>query len=191
MVKIRLARHGKKHHAYYHIVVADSRSPRDGRYIEVLGKYDPNSNPATILLDNEKALAWLNKGAQPTDTTRAILSYKGVMFEKHLKRGIAKGLLTEETAAEKLQLWLEGKNNKIEEKRKRLLTTKEKEAEARLAEEKVKKEAIAEKVRIKNTPPPMEEKVAEVEENLPEATLVNPTPAAENTEGAVDAPAAE
>src|SRR6185436_17741795 len=106
-VKIRLSRHGKKHNAYYHIVVADSRAPRDGKFIEVLGKYNPNSNPATIELNNEKALAWLNKGAQPTDTLRAILSYKRVMYQKHLARGIAKGLLTKEAADAKYQQWLE------------------------------------------------------------------------------------
>jgi len=128
-VKIRLARHGKKHHAYYHIVVADSRSPRDGRLIEVLGKYDPNSNPATIELNNEKALSWLNKGAQPTDTTRAILSYKGVLFQKHLARGVAKGILTQELADAKYQQWIEEKNNKIEEKRKRVSSSKNKDME--------------------------------------------------------------
>src|SRR5438477_6423391 len=134
-VKIRLARHGKKHNAYYHIVVADSRSPRDGRLIEVLGKYNPNTNPATIELNNEKTLAWLNKGAQPTDTTRAILSYKGVLFQKHLSRGVSKEILTQEAADAKLQQWIEAKNSKIEEKRKSLLTSRQKEAEARIAEE--------------------------------------------------------
>ena len=156
-VKIRLARHGKKHQAYYHIVVADGRAPRDGKFIEVIGKYDPNSNPATIELNNEKALSWLHKGAQPTDTTRAILSYKGVLFQKHLARGIAKGLLTQEVADAKLQQWIEGKNNKIEEKRKRIQSGFSKEMETRLAEEAKKKEAIAERVRIKNTPPPAPE----------------------------------
>src|SRR5437868_1204086 len=133
-VKIRLARHGKKHNAYYHIVVADGRAPRDGRFIEVIGKYDPNSNPATIELNNEKALSWLNKGAQPTDTTRAILSYKGVMFQKHLARGVAKGILTQEAADAKYQQWSEAKLSKIEEKRKSVLSGKSKDLEARLAE---------------------------------------------------------
>ena len=90
-VKIRLARHGKKGYAFYHIVAADSRAPRDGKFIEKLGTYNPNTNPATIDLDFEKALDWLQKGAQPTDTCRAILSYKGVLYKKHLLGGVAKG----------------------------------------------------------------------------------------------------
>ena len=94
-VKIRLARHGKKGYAFYHIVAADSRAPRDGRFIEKLGTYNPNTNPATIDLDFEKALGWLQKGAQPTDTCRAILSYKGVLYKKHLLGGIAKGAFSE------------------------------------------------------------------------------------------------
>ena len=89
-VKIRLARHGKKHQAYYHIVVADGRAPRDGKFIEVIGKYNPNTNPATIHIDDVKALEWLSKGAQPTDTTKAILSYKGIMYKRHLQNGVAK-----------------------------------------------------------------------------------------------------
>src|SRR5258708_5768055 len=125
-VKIRLARHGKKHQAYYHIVVADNRSSRDGKFIEVLGKYNPNTNPATIEINNEKAIAWLNKGAQPTDTTKAILGYKGVLFQKHLSRGVAKGLLTQEAADAKFQEWLDAKNTKIEEKRKRVISDKSK-----------------------------------------------------------------
>ena len=90
-VKIRLARHGKKGYAFYHIVAADSRAPRDGKFIEKLGTYNPNTNPATIDLCFEKALDWLQKGAQPTDTCRAILSYKGVLYKKHLLGGVAKG----------------------------------------------------------------------------------------------------
>src|SRR5688572_24809768 len=128
-VKIRLSRHGKKHNAYYHIVVADSRAPRDGRFIEVIGKYNPNTNPATIEINNEKALSWLNKGAQPTDTLRAILSYKGVLYQKHLQRGVTKGLLTQDVADAKYQQWMEGKQGKIEEKRKGLLTSAQKDKE--------------------------------------------------------------
>ena len=94
-VKIRLARHGKKGFAFYHIVAADSRAPRDGKFIEKLGTYNPNTNPATIDLNFEKALDWLLKGAQPTDTCRAILSYKGVMYKKHLLGGVAKGAFSE------------------------------------------------------------------------------------------------
>jgi small subunit ribosomal protein S16 len=183
-VKIRLARHGKKHNAYYHIVVADSRAPRDGRFIEVIGKYNPNTNPATIEINNEKALNWLGKGAQPTDTLRAILSYKGVLFQKHLKRGVSKGILTQEAADAKYQQWIEGKQSKIEEKRKRVMTSAQKEIEARLAEETKIKEAIAEKVRIKNIPPPVEEVPASTEAeasapDIPSAEGNAETPATE------------
>ena len=94
-VKIRLQRHGKKNFAFFHIVVADSRAPRDGRYIEQIGSYNPNTNPATIVLDSEKALAWLNVGAQPTLTAKRLLSYEGVLLKKHLQGGVAKGALTQ------------------------------------------------------------------------------------------------
>ena len=97
-VKIRLQRHGKKNFAFFHIVVADSRAPRDGRFIEQIGSYNPNTNPATIVLDGEKALKWLNVGAQPTLVARRILSYEGVLLRKHLEGGIAKGALTQEQA---------------------------------------------------------------------------------------------
>jgi len=168
-VKIRLARHGKKHQAYYHIVVADGRAPRDGKFIEVIGKYNPNTNPATITIDDGKALEWLSKGAQPTDTTKAILSYKGILYKRHLQRGIAKGLMTQEQADEKFTKFMEDKHNKIEEKRARVAGSSSKTMEARLAEESKKREAIAEKVRAKNTPPPAEEVPAAVETETPAA----------------------
>ena len=119
-VKIRLSRHGKKHHAYYHIVVADSRAPRDGKYIEVIGNYDPHTNPATIIIDNDKALDWLQKGAQPTDTCRAILAYKGVLLRNHLQKGVAKGVITQEQVDTKYAEWLEKKDSKIDDKKKKL-----------------------------------------------------------------------
>jgi small subunit ribosomal protein S16 len=168
-VKIRLARHGKKHQAYYHIVVADGRAPRDGKFIEVIGKYNPNTNPATIHIDDVKALDWLSKGAQPTDTTKAILSYKGILYKKHLNRGIAKGLMTQEQADEKFQKFMENKHNKIQEKRDRVANASSKTMESRLADESKKREAIAEKVRAKNTPPPAEEAPAAVEGEAPAA----------------------
>jgi small subunit ribosomal protein S16 len=186
-VKIRLSRHGKKHEAYYHIVVADSRAPRDGSFIEVIGKYNPNTNPATIEINNEKALAWLNKGAQPTDTLRAILGYKGVMFRKHLQRGVEKGLMTQEAADAKYEQFMQAKQSKVEEKRKRVMTDAEKTLAARLAEETKVKEAIAEKVRVKNTPPPVEEAPA-AEAETPATTEAAAEPTAE---GSADAPAAE
>ena len=133
-VKIRLARHGKKGYAFYHIVAADSRAPRDGKFIEKLGTYNPNTNPATIDLCFEKALDWLQKGAQPTDTCRAILSYKGVLYKKHLL-GFNK--------------WLEAKAGKIEAKTNKLAADAKSAEKARLAAEaKVNEEraaAIAEK----------------------------------------------
>ena len=104
-VKIRLQRHGKKNFAFFHIVVADARAPRDGRYIEQIGSYNPNTNPATIVLNSERALAWLNVGAEPTLVARRILSYEGVLLKKHLEGGIAKGALSQEQADKKFADW--------------------------------------------------------------------------------------
>ncbi len=115
-VKIRLARHGRKRNAFYHIVVADVRAPRDGKYIERIGSYNPNTNPATIDLNFDKALDWLFKGAQPTDTARAILSYKGVMMKKHLLEGAKKGAFDEAEAEKRFQAWLADKEAKIQSK---------------------------------------------------------------------------
>ena len=185
-VKIRLTRHGKKHNAYYHIVVADGRAPRDGKFIEVIGNYNPNTNPATIELNSEKALHWLSKGAQPTDTTRAILSYKGILFKKHLNEGVTKGALSQEQADEKFQQWLAAKDDKITEKKNRLANESVKDKENRLKEETKKKEAKAESIRAKNTPPPVEE-AAPVAEAAAEPAAEAPAPA----EGASEAPAAE
>lgn len=134
-VKIRLARHGKKGYAFYHIVIADSRSPRDGRFIEKIGTYNPNTNPATIDLDSDKALKWLNCGAQPTDTCRAILSYKGVLLKKHLLEGVKKGAFTIEVAEQRLNLWIEGKETKIQEKKNKLLQEKKANTKSRLEKE--------------------------------------------------------
>lgn len=115
-VKIRLSRHGKKNHAFYHIVVADVRAPRDGRYIEQIGSYNPNTNPATIVLNSERALYWLNNGAQPTDTCRRILSYEGVLLMKHLQGGIKKGAITEEVANQRFEAWKAAKESKLSAK---------------------------------------------------------------------------
>ena len=119
-VKIRLARHGKKNFAFFHVVVADSRAPRDGRFIERIGTYNPNTNPALIELDAERALQWLNNGAQPTDTCRRILSYKGVLLKKHLMGGVKKGALTEESANAKLEVWLQEKAQQVANKKSSL-----------------------------------------------------------------------
>lgn len=115
-VKIRLSRYGRKHYAYFHIVVADSRAPRDGKFIERIGSYNPNTNPATIDLNFDKALDWLQKGAQPTDTCRAILSYKGVMLRKHLQTGVQKGAITQDQADAKFNAWMTEKDAKIKAK---------------------------------------------------------------------------
>ncbi|MEN0003157.1 MAG: 30S ribosomal protein S16 [Bacteroidota bacterium] len=112
-VKIRLQRRGRKQRPFYHIVVADARAPRDGRFIEKLGTYNPMTKPATIEIDREKAFDWLMKGAQPTDTARAILRFKGVYYRRHLMRGVRKGALTEEQAEKMYQDWIEAKEAKI------------------------------------------------------------------------------
>jgi small subunit ribosomal protein S16 len=134
-VKIRLARHGRKRYAYYHIVVADSRAPRDGRFIERIGSYNPNTNPATIDLNFDKALDWVFKGAQPTDTCRAILSYKGVMMKKHLLEGVKKGAFDEAEAERRFTAWLQEKEAKIQAKKDQLKSDKDSANKQRLEEE--------------------------------------------------------
>ncbi len=112
-VKIRLARRGRKKKPFYHIVIADVRAPRDGRFIEKIGTYNPMTVPATIELDRDRAFEWLEKGAQPTHTVRAILKFKGVYYKRHLMRGVKKGALTEEKAQSMLQSWIDQKEEKI------------------------------------------------------------------------------
>ncbi|MBN1820856.1 MAG: 30S ribosomal protein S16 [Prolixibacteraceae bacterium] len=142
--KIRLARHGRKRYAYYHIVVADSRAPRDGRFIERIGSYDPNTNPATIDLDFDKALNWLHNGAQPTDTVRAILSYKGVLYKKHLEGGVKKGAFSEDEAEKRFDAWLAEKEAKIQAKKDRLTNEAESAMNKKLeAESKINEERAA------------------------------------------------
>src|SRR6476620_3797976 len=119
-VKIRLQRHGKKGKPFYWVVAADARSKRDGKYLEKLGSYNPNTNPATIELNLDSAVQWLHNGAQPTDTARAILSYKGALLKHHLDGGIAKGALTQEQADAKLAQWLDEKSGKVDSKKEGL-----------------------------------------------------------------------
>ena len=116
-VKIRLQRHGKKGKPFFHIVVADARARRDGRFIEKLGIYNPITNPATIELDVDSAVKWLNNGAQPTDTARAILSYKGALLKKHLQGGVAKGAFDEAEAEKRFNAWLESKEAAVNSKK--------------------------------------------------------------------------
>jgi small subunit ribosomal protein S16 len=144
-VKIRLARHGRKQHAYYHIVVANSRAPRDGRFIERIGSYNPNTNPATIDLDFDKALLWLNNGAQPTDTCRTILSHKGVMMKKHLLEGVKKGAFDLDEAENRFDAWLKAKESAVQTKKDGLTAGFNEEMKKRLkAESKVNEARLAE-----------------------------------------------
>jgi small subunit ribosomal protein S16 len=144
-VKIRLARHGRKQHAYYHIVVANSRSPRDGRFIERIGSYNPNTNPATIDLDFDKAILWLNNGAQPTDTCRTILSHKGVMMKKHLLEGVKKGAFDLAEAENRFETWLKEKENAVQTKKDAIAAGFNEEMKKRLkAESKVNEARVAE-----------------------------------------------
>jgi small subunit ribosomal protein S16 len=145
-VKIRLARHGKKGYPFYHIVVADSRAPRDGRFIERIGSYNPNTNPATIELKFDKALDWVLKGAQPTDTVKSILSRNGVLIKKHLLEGVKKGAFTTEVAEEKFTAWVAEKTNKVSSELNKLSQAQSDASRARHAEEVKQKEAKAAKV---------------------------------------------
>jgi small subunit ribosomal protein S16 len=203
-VKIRLQRHGKKGKPFYWVVAADARSKRDGKYLEKIGTYNPNTNPATIDLNLDSAVKWLHNGAQPTDTAKAILSYKGALLKHHLDGGIRKGALTQEQADAKLAAWLEAKSGKVDAKKdgltkaqadakakafkaeqdvnaKRLANAAKAEADAIAAESavEVEEEAPVAEVEV--------EEVAEVEETP--AAEVEETPAAEVI--AEEAPAAE
>ena len=168
-VKMRLARHGRKRYAYYHIVVADSRAPRDGRYIERIGTYNPNTNPATIDLDFDKAYDWLTKGAQPTDTVRAILSYKGVLYKKHLMGGVKKGAFDEAEAEKRLDKWMNEKDAKIQGKMERLKGDAAAEAKKQLDAEKKVNEERAAAIAAKNAELAAEAEAAVAEEEAVEA----------------------
>ena len=169
-VKIRLQRHGKKGKPFYHIVVADARARRDGRFIEKLGTYNPITNPATIELNVESAVKWLNNGAQPTDTAKAILSYKGALYKKHLQGGVTKGAFSSEEAEKRFNAWLEEKEAKIQGKKDGLAKSKQDAKKAALeAEQKVNEARINAKKEA--------EAVAEASE-----TSIEETPAVEGKE---------
>ena len=210
--KMRLQRFGKKRKPFYHIVIADGRAPRDGKFIEKIGTYNPVHNPAIIELDVDKAVQWLNNGAQPTDTVRAILSYKGVLYKHHLLRGVAKGALTEAEAEAKFKTWLTEKEAKIDAKRqsleeknradrKEILDAETKIKEAREAEFAKRRaaeiEAAAPAVEAKEETteevaaeaPVAEEKPAEAPAK--EVTVAEEKPAAEAKEEVAEAPAKE
>ncbi len=164
-VKIRLQRHGKKGKPFYWVVAADARAKRDGKYLEKLGVYNPNTNPATIELDVYGAVKWLQNGAQPTDTAKAILSYKGALLKNHLAGGVRKGALTEEQAEEKFQAWLEEKAGKVTSKEENLAKAKaEAKAKALEAEKAVNEARVA--AAVEETV----EEVAEETEAVAEAT---------------------
>jgi small subunit ribosomal protein S16 len=148
-VKIRLARRGRKKLSLYDVVVADSRSPRDGKFIEKIGTYNPLTVPASINLDDNKAFDWLMKGAQPSDTVRAMLSYRGVMLRRHLQIGVAKGAITQEQADAKLAEWVKTKQDKIQSKIEGVTKAKQTAAKARKDAESKVKEARAEAIRKK------------------------------------------
>ena len=166
-VKIRLQRHGKKGKPYYWIVAADARSKRDGKYLEKIGTYNPNTNPATIDLNVDGAVKWLQNGAQPTDTAKALLSYKGALLKNHLAGGVRKGALTEEQAETKFNAWLEEKETKIQDKANGLSEAESKiKAEALAAEKAINEARIA-------AAKPAEEEAPATEEETPEAEATN------------------
>ncbi|GIL22249.1 MAG: hypothetical protein BroJett042_07620 [Bacteroidota bacterium] len=148
-VKIRLARRGRKKLSLYDVVVADSRAPRDGKFIEKIGTYNPLTVPASIDLDDNKAFDWLMKGAQPSDTVRAMLSYRGVMLRRHLQIGVAKGAITQEQADAKLAEWVKAKQDKIQSKIDGVAKAKQTAAKARKDAEAKVREARAEAIRKK------------------------------------------
>ena len=142
--KIRLQRHGRKNYAFYPIVIADSRAPRDGKFIERIGSYNPNTNPATITLNFERALYWVNVGAQPTDTVRNILSQEGVLLMKHLQGGVKKGAFDEAEAQRRFDAWKAKKQAEVDAQRTSMADKRELAAKERLAEEQAKNKAKAE-----------------------------------------------
>lgn len=169
-VKLRLQRHGKKGKPFYWIVAADARSKRDGKYLEKVGTYNPTANPAVIDLDIDGAVKWLQNGAQPTDTVRAILSYKGALLKKHLVEGVKKGALTEEQAEAKFQAWLQEKDAAVQAKKDGLVKSDADQKKAALKAEKEANEKRATAIAEKNAP-----LVEEVVEEVADETAVEDT----------------
>ena len=184
MVKIRLARRGRRKLAMYDVVVADARAPRDGRFIEKLGTYNPLTVPAKIELNNDRAFHWLMQGAQPSDTVKAMLSYRGVMLKKHLQIGVIKGALTQEQADAKFGEWIKSKEEKIQAKSTQITQSKEAQAKARREAESKVREARAEAIRKKA-------EAAAAAAAKPEASADAAEPSAEATPESAEAPAAE
>ncbi len=187
--KIRLQRHGHKGYAFYHIVIADSRAPRDGKFVERIGSYNPNTNPATIDLKFDRALYWIQTGAQPTDTVRNILSQEGVMLKKHLLGGVAKGAFSEVEAENKFQAWKEAKATGTAAEVSKNKETSRNAAKAKLEAEKAVNKAKADEVAKKKADAKVKEAEAVAEataEEAPVAETENEAPIAEN-----EAPAEE
>ncbi|MFO8055141.1 MAG: 30S ribosomal protein S16 [Bacteroidales bacterium] len=167
--KIRLQRRGRKKRPFFHIVIADGRAPRDGRYIERIGTYDPLPQPAGINIDFERAMHWLQVGAQPTPTARAILSHKGVLYKNHLQKGVAKGALTQEQADAKYEAWLKEKEEKIERESKDIsLKQKEEKKKMLEAERKINEKRAAEIAKLRKAE--LDEQAAEASSKAEEAT---------------------
>lgn len=187
--KIRLQRHGKKGYAFFHLVVADSRAKRDGKFIEKLGIYNPNTNPATIDINFDKTLEWVGVGAEMSDTARAILSYKGVLYKNHLDKGVKKGAFTAEEADKRFEAWMKEKEAKVEAKRSGLSTAAQKAEADRLKAEKAKNEERAAALAAAAAPiveevteeTPAAEEVAEATEEAPAEETTEETPVAEET----------
>jgi small subunit ribosomal protein S16 len=185
-VKIRLARHGKKNFAFFHIVVADSRAPRDGRFIEEIGIYNPNTNPATIDINGDKALKWLMNGAQPTETCRRILSYKGILLKKHLQEGVRKGAITQDVADQRWDAWTEEKLSKVEKKKSDLAQNDHTVKKAAIEAEAKINEARASEIASRKVE---EAKLAAEAAAKAEETETEATPQVEAAEGTAEEPA--
>lgn len=189
-VKIRLARRGRKKQAIYDVVVADARAPRDGRFIEKLGSYNPNSNPAFISIDEERAFKWVMDGAQPTDTARAILSYRGVMYKKHLQVGVNKGAITQEDADKKFEAWMTEKEAKVQGKVDTLAKAKDAENKSKLEAEAKVNAARAEEIAKKRLAIDEAEATAKAEAEAA-AAPAEEAPATEEAPAAEAAPVEE
>lgn len=176
--KIRLQRHGRKNYAFYQIVIADSRSPRDGRFIERIGSYNPNTNPATIDLNFERALYWVQTGAQATDTTRNILSEQGVYLMKHLLNGVKKGAFSMDECQAKFEAWSKTKNAAVDAVKAKLSASKVADLNARMEAEKAANQAKAEVVAAKKAA----EAAAQAAANATEEAPAEEAPAAESAE---------
>ena len=189
--RIRLQRHGRKGRPFFHLVAADSRAKRDGKFIQKLGTYNPTANPAIIEIDFDNTLAWVQKGAELTDTARAILSYKGVLYKNHLLNGVKKGALTEAQVEEKFNAWLKEKDSKIKGKKDGLEKSAQKDKADRLKAEAEKNEARAAEIAAKLQPEVEEVEEAPAVEAAEEAPAVEAAEEAPAVEAAEEAPAVE